>query len=187
MPAPRCCCFCRLSAVAPARVGLMHHSCGTSVLGNTHVFVPRLLPDMAMALARLRPPADGLHASTHARYTRLTRHTRFTGHRARHTGKALVLTRATPAFLRSHASHQPSTSFERDQREGHQREANAREDGQEHHGRVRAARTEGAITTQHMANSHQFMLASRAQMAFATNGDIYGRSEKSTRAANAVS
>ena len=46
---------------------------------------------------------------------------------------------------------------------------------------------EGAITTQHMANSHQFMLASRAQMAFATNGDIYGRSEKSTHAANAVS
>ena len=76
-----------------------------------------------------------------------------------HWQSACSHTRATPAFLRSHASHQPSTSFERDQREGHQREANVREDGQEHHGRVRAARTEGAITTQHMANSHQFMLA----------------------------
>jgi len=54
--------------------------------------VPRLLPDMAMALARLRSPAHGWHASTHARCTRLT------GHRARHTGKALVLTHVRPFF-----------------------------------------------------------------------------------------
>ena len=58
LTAMRWCCFCRLSAVAPARVGLMHHSCGTSALGNI-VVVPRLLPDLAMALARLRSPVDG--------------------------------------------------------------------------------------------------------------------------------
>ena len=98
-----------------------------------------------------------------------------------HWQSACSHTRATPAFLRLHASHQPSTSFERDQREGHQREANAREDGQEHHGRVRAARTEGAITTQHMANSHQFMLASRAQMAIDFGGPFQKRASMITR------
>jgi len=36
--------------------------------------VPRLLPDMAMALARLRSPALGWHASSHARCTHCTRH-----------------------------------------------------------------------------------------------------------------
>ena len=91
----------------------MHHSCGTSALGNI-VVVPRLLPDLAMALARLRSPAGDWHTSTHARYTRLTRH------RERHTGKALVLTHVHHCFCSDAQQQPPST--ERDERERDERE-----------------------------------------------------------------
>ena len=88
-----------------------------------------------MALARLRSPAGDWHTSTHARYTRLTRH------RERHTGKAIVLTHVPHCFCSDAQQQPPST--ERDERERDQRDANAREDGQEHHGRHERVRALG--------------------------------------------
>ena len=87
--------------VRPPRACMLLHCCAA-------------LMRRADACAALQLLAGDWHTSTHARYTRLTRH------RERHTGKAIVLTHVPHCFCSDAQQQPPST--ERDERERDERE-----------------------------------------------------------------